>query len=62
VVDASGALEVTIRENAVARMQDHGITPSTGLRLRPSCSATGGCRPSRSWGGSSTTTITATAC
>jgi catechol 2,3-dioxygenase-like lactoylglutathione lyase family enzyme len=26
-VDASGALEVTIRENAVARMRDHGITP-----------------------------------
>jgi hypothetical protein len=26
-VDASGALEVTIRENAVARMKDHGITP-----------------------------------
>jgi hypothetical protein len=27
VVDASGALEVTIRENAMARMKDHGITP-----------------------------------
>ena len=27
VVDASGALEVTIRQNAVARMRDHGITP-----------------------------------
>jgi hypothetical protein len=27
VVDASGALEVTIRENAVAKMKDHGITP-----------------------------------
>jgi nicotinamidase-related amidase len=27
VVDASGALEVTIRENAVARMRDHGIKP-----------------------------------
>jgi nicotinamidase-related amidase len=27
VVDASGALEVTLRENAVARMRDHGITP-----------------------------------
>ena len=27
VVDASGALEVTIREHAVARMKDHGITP-----------------------------------
>jgi nicotinamidase-related amidase len=27
VVDASGALEVTIRDNAVARMRDHGITP-----------------------------------
>ena len=27
VVDASGALEVSIRENAVARMKDHGITP-----------------------------------
>jgi nicotinamidase-related amidase len=27
VVDASGALEVTIRENAVARMKDHGVTP-----------------------------------
>ena len=27
VVDASGALEVTIRENAVARMRDHGVTP-----------------------------------
>jgi nicotinamidase-related amidase len=27
VVDASGALEVTIREHAVARMQERGITP-----------------------------------
>jgi hypothetical protein len=27
VVDASGALEVTIRENAVARMKEHGVTP-----------------------------------
>jgi hypothetical protein len=27
LIDASGALEVTIRENAVARMKDHGITP-----------------------------------
>ena len=27
VVDASGANEVTIRENAVARMRDHGVTP-----------------------------------
>jgi Isochorismatase family len=27
VVDASGVLEVTIRENAVARMRDHGVTP-----------------------------------
>ena len=27
VIDASGGLEVTIRENAVARMRDHGVTP-----------------------------------
>jgi len=27
VVDASGGLDVTIRENAVARMKDHGVTP-----------------------------------
>jgi nicotinamidase-related amidase len=27
VVDASGALEVSVRENAVARMKDHGVTP-----------------------------------
>lgn len=27
VVDASGGLESTIRENAVARMRDHGVTP-----------------------------------
>ena len=27
VIDASGGLEVTIREHAVARMRDHGITP-----------------------------------
>jgi nicotinamidase-related amidase len=27
VVDASGANAVTIRENAVARMRDHGVTP-----------------------------------
>jgi len=27
VVDASGALEVTIRELAIGRMKDHGITP-----------------------------------
>lgn len=26
VIDASGGLEVTIRENAVARMRDHGVT------------------------------------
>ena len=26
VIDASGGLEVTIRENAVARMQNHGVT------------------------------------
>src|SRR3954470_13257561 len=27
VIDASGALDVTIRENAVSRMKDYGITP-----------------------------------
>jgi hypothetical protein len=27
VVDAYGALEVTVRENAVARMRDHGTAP-----------------------------------
>ncbi len=27
VIDASGGLEVTIRENAVTRMKDHGVTP-----------------------------------
>ena len=27
VVDASGALDVTTRELAIARMKDHGITP-----------------------------------
>src|SRR5262245_2235036 len=27
VIDASGGLEVTIRENAVGRMKDHGVTP-----------------------------------
>jgi nicotinamidase-related amidase len=27
VVDASGALEISVRENAVARMKDHGVTP-----------------------------------
>ena len=27
VIDASGGVEVTIRENAVARMRDHGVTP-----------------------------------
>ena len=27
VIDASGALEVTIRENAIARTKEHGITP-----------------------------------
>ena len=45
--DASGALEVTIRENAVARMKDHGITPinwtTVGAELQrnwslPNCS------------------------
>jgi hypothetical protein len=29
LVDASGELEVTIRENAVARKKDHGSRPST---------------------------------
>jgi nicotinamidase-related amidase len=33
VVDASGALEFTIRENAVARMQDHGVTPINGTTV-----------------------------
>jgi len=61
VVDASGALEAKIRENAVARMKIMGLHPSTGLPLRPSCSGTGVCQPGRTWGGSSTTTITATA-
>jgi nicotinamidase-related amidase len=61
VIDASGGVEVTIRENAVARMKDHGVTPSIGPRLRPSCSGTGGCRPGKIWGGCSTTTITTTA-
>ena len=27
VIDASGGLEVTIREHAVARMKDYGVTP-----------------------------------
>ena len=27
VIDASGANEVTIRDNAIARMKDHGVTP-----------------------------------
>jgi nicotinamidase-related amidase len=27
VVDASGGLDATIRENAISRMKDHGITP-----------------------------------
>ena len=27
VIDASGGLEVTIRDNAVARMREHGVTP-----------------------------------
>ena len=27
VIDASGGVEVTIRENAVARMKDYGVTP-----------------------------------
>jgi len=27
LIDASGAVEVTIRENAAARMKGHGITP-----------------------------------
>jgi nicotinamidase-related amidase len=49
VVDASGALEFTIRENAV------GSHPSTGLRLLSSCSGTGGCPPGKTWGRSSTT-------
>jgi hypothetical protein len=27
VLDAAGALEVTVRDNAVAGMRNHGITP-----------------------------------
>ena len=61
VIDASGGVEVTIRENAVARMKDHGSPPSTGPRLLPSSNGTGGCRPGKTWGGCSTTTITTTA-
>jgi len=53
VVDASGALEVTIRENGVARMKDHGITPINWTTVAAELG--------RTWGGSSTTTITATA-
>jgi Isochorismatase family len=28
VVDATGGPDVTIRENAIVRMQDHGVTPT----------------------------------
>jgi nicotinamidase-related amidase len=31
IVDASGALEVTLRENAVARMKDHGVIPTNWI-------------------------------
>jgi hypothetical protein len=57
VLDASGAPEVTIRENAVARITVKlmGLRPSTGLRSGPSCSGTRGCRPGRARGASSTT-------
>ena len=34
VIDASGGLEVTIREVAVARMKDHGVTP---IKLDDGC-------------------------
>jgi len=56
VIDASGGYEVTIRENAVARMRDHGITPINWTTSAPSCSATGSYRLARTWCGSSTIT------
>ena len=62
VVDAPGALEVTIRENAVARMKDHGIPPVSWTTVAAERgSGTGRCRPGWIWGAPSTTTITATA-
>jgi len=60
VVDASGALEESERM-PLPECRIMGSHPSTGLRLRPNCSGTGACRPGRTWGGSSTTIITATA-
>jgi hypothetical protein len=36
VVDASGVPEVTTRENAVARMTDHGITAINWTTVAPS--------------------------
>jgi hypothetical protein len=60
VVDASGALDVTTRELAIARMRDDGITPiswtTVAAELQRDWSL-----PTGTWGGSSTTTITATA-
>lgn len=61
VVDASGALEVTIRENAFARMKDHGITPINWTTVAAELQRDWSLPTGRNWGGSSTTTITATA-
>ena len=64
VVDASGALEVTIRENAVARMKDYGITPinwtTVAAELQRDWKQPTGKELGRV--GSSTITITATGC
>ena len=62
VVDASGALEVTIRENAIARMKDHGITPINWTTVTAEMQRDWRLPTGQEMGRFSTTTITATAC
>jgi hypothetical protein len=61
VVDASGALDVTIRQNAVARMKDHGITPINWTTVAAELQRNWTLRRGKTWDGSSATIITVTA-
>jgi len=59
--DASGALDVTTRELAIARMKNHGVTPISWTTVAAELQREWSLPTGRTWGGCSTTTITATA-
>jgi Isochorismatase family len=61
VVDASGGLDATARELAIARMKDHGITPINWTTVAAELQRDWSLPTGPDLGRSSTTTITATA-